>query len=501
MHIQVIQGALQETSADAIVVNLFEGVTTPGGATGAVDRALGGQISELIQQGDFRGKRKEVTVLYTRGALPAPRVILVGLGKAEAFTLEGVREAAALAVQQARKLGVTSLATLVHGAGVGGLDPQAAAEATVEGSLLGLYRFTEFKTTDEENHKPDLETLLLVEFDAAKLDAMRAGAQTGEILASATNFARDLINRPANVATPSHLAAEAQRIAAETGLRCTVLTPEEMETIGMHLLLSVARGSHEPARFIILEHNAERTDLPTVALVGKAITFDTGGISLKPAEGMEAMRSDMSGGAAVLGAMYAVARLNLPLRVIGLVPATENMPGGRATKPGDIVRSLKGLTVEIINTDAEGRLILADALTYAGRFNPKAMVDIATLTGACVIALGHAAAGVMGDDELVNKLRAAGERSGDRVWPLPLFEDYKEQIKSDLADLKNVGGRPGGALTAGMFLKQFVPDGIVWAHVDMAGMGLEEKGRPHVPKGGAGYGVRLFVDLLRNWRE
>ncbi len=500
MHINVVQGTLQDMSAGAIVVNVFEGVTNPGGATGAVDRALNGQISELLQQGDFCGKRKEVTVLYTRGALPAPRVILVGLGKAEALTLEGVREAAAVAANQAHKLGVTSLATIVHGAGVGGLDAQAAAEATVEGTLLGLYRFNEFKTRDEDNQKPELETLTLVEYDAAKLDAMRAGALTGEILAQATNFARDLINRPANVATPSHLAAEAQRIAAETGLRCTVLTPEEMEAIGMRLLLSVARGSHEPARFIILEHNAERTDLPTVALVGKAITFDTGGISLKPSEGMEAMRSDMSGGAAVMGALYAAARLNLPLHVIGLIPATENMPGGRATKPGDIVRSLKGLTVEIINTDAEGRLILADALTYAGQFKPQAVVDIATLTGACVIALGHAAAGVMGDTELVEKLRAAGEHSGDRVWPLPLFDEYKEQLKSDLADLKNVGGRPGGALTAGMFLKQFVPDDVAWAHVDMAGMGLEEKGRPHVPKGGAGYGVRLFVDLLRNWR-
>ncbi len=500
MQITVVQGAIQETHADALVVNLFEGVTTPGGATGAVDRALGGQISEVLRSGDFRGKRKEAMVLYTHGALPTPRVILVGLGKAEALSLEIVREAAAVAANQARKLGLTSLATIVHGAGVGGLDAQAAAEATVEGTLLGLYRFTELKTVEEDNHKPDVENLILVEYDAEKLEALRLGAQTGEILAQATNLARTLVNRPANIATPAHLAAEAQRIAAETGLRCTVLTPEEMQVLGMHLLLSVARGSHEPARFIILEHNAEREDLPAIALVGKGITFDTGGISLKPSEGMEAMRSDMAGGAAVLGAMYAVARLNLPLRVVGLVPATENMPGGSATKPGDIVRSLKGLTVEIINTDAEGRLILADALTYAGTFKPQAVVDIATLTGACVIALGNAAAGVMGDAELVEKLRAAGDRSGDRVWPLPLFEEYKEQLKSDLADLKNVGGRPGGALTAGTFLKQFVPDGVVWAHVDMAGMALEEKGRPHVPKGGTGYGVRLFVDLLRNWR-
>ncbi len=499
MQITVVQGAIQDVQADAIVVNLFEGVTEPGGATGAVDRALSGQISDVIRSGDFRGKRKEVLVLYTRGAVPAPRVILVGLGKAEAFSREVVREAAAVAANQARKLGLTSLATVVHGAGAGGLDAQEAAEATAEGTLLGLYRFAELKA-EEENHKPDLEQVMLVEYEAEKLEALRLGAQAGEILAQATNLARTLVNRPANIATPSHLAAEAQRIAAETGLRCTILTPEDMEALGMRLLLSVARGSHEPARFIILEHNAEREDLPAVALVGKGLTFDTGGISLKPSEGMEAMRSDMAGGAAVLGAMYAVARMNLPLRVIGLVPATENMPGGRATKPGDIVRSLKGLTVEIINTDAEGRLILADALTYAGTFKPQAMVDIATLTGACVIALGNAAAGVMGDADLVEKLRTAGERSGDRVWPLPLFEEYKDQLKSDLADLKNVGGRPGGALTAGTFLKQFVPDGVTWAHVDMAGMALEEKGRPHVPKGGTGYGVRLFVDLLRNWR-
>ncbi len=498
MRIEVVAGRIEEQPAQAIVVNLFEGTTSPGGATGAVDRALGGQIQAIIEAGDFKGKRDEMIVLYPpKGALPAQRVLVVGLGKPEKFTLDGVRYAAAVAARKARALGVTHVHTVMHGAGAGGIEPRRAAEAVVEGTLLGLYRFRELKT-ERDDDPPDVEALTLVEFDAAQVEAMREGARVGRIIAESTMLARDLSNRPANIATPAHIAQVARQVAEETGLRYRLLDKAKMEALGMHLLLSVNQGGGEPAQMVILEHNAE-SDLPTVALVGKGITFDSGGISLKSGSGMARMKGDMSGAAAVLGAMVAVAQLDLPLRVIGLMPLTENMPDAHATKPGDVFRSLKGLTVEVINTDAEGRLILADALTYAGEFHPDAILDIATLTGARSVALGAHAAAVLGDERLIARLREAGETTRERVWPLPLFEEYGEQLKSEVADLKNVGGRPAGVITAAYFLSRFVPDGVPWAHLDIAGLDAVDKDKSYRVKGATGFGVRLFVETLRHW--
>jgi leucyl aminopeptidase len=498
MQINVVTGALQTVTAQAIVVNLLEGVTVPGGATGAVDQALGGQIQALIAGGDFRGKRNEIAVLYPNGAIPAQRVILVGLGKREKFTPDVIRQAAGTAAKKARDLGVMHLHTIIHGAGIGGIEPELAAEATVEGTVLGLYRFHELKTQLEEA-RPDLQTLTLVEFDAARVPALEAGARAGQIVAESTLLARDLENRPANVATPTHIAEAAERMAAETGLRCEILDKATLEALGMNTLLAVNRGGNEPARMVILEHNAGRDDLPVVALVGKGITFDTGGISLKPSADMHRMKGDMGGAAAVIGALRAAALLDVPLRVVGLAPLTENMPDAQATKPGDVVRSLKGLTVEILNTDAEGRLILADALTYAGTFGPAAVFDIATLTGARVLALGEHAAAVMGDEALIARLRAAGDATYERVWPMPLFEEYGEQLKSTTADVANIGGRPAGCITAGFFLSKFVPDDTPWVHIDIAGLDQIEKDLPYTPKGATGYGVRLLVELLRRW--
>lgn len=498
MQIEVVTGALQTVAAQAIVVNLFEGVVVPGGATGAVDQALGGQIQALMAGGDFRGKRNEVVVLYPNGALPARRVILVGLGKREKFTPDVIRQAAGTAAKKARDLGVTHLHTIVHGAGLGGLSPELAAEVTVEGTLLGLYRFHELKTQLEEA-RSDLETLTLVELDAMRVPELEAGARVGRIVAESTLLARDLVNRPANIATPTHIAEAAEHMAEETGLRCEVLDKAALEASGMHTLLSVNRGGDEPARMVILEHNAGRDGLPVVVLVGKGITFDTGGISLKPGTDMHRMKGDMGGAAAVIGALRAAALLNLPLHVFGLAPLTENMPDARATKPGDVVRSLKGLTVEILNTDAEGRLILADALTYAGMFGPAAVFDIATLTGGRVVALGDHAAAVMGDETLIARLRAAGDATHERVWPLPLFEEYGEQLKSGVADVANIGGRAASSITAGYFLSKFVPDGVPWVHIDIAGLDQIEKDLPYAPKGATGYGVRLLVEMLRRW--
>ncbi|MCR4405364.1 MAG: leucyl aminopeptidase [Anaerolineae bacterium] len=509
MEIRVKAGSIQTEIAPLIVVNLFEGVTEPGGATGAVDRALGGQIRELISAGDFRGKRNETVVLYPGGAIPAQRVLVVGLGKEEKFDLDGVRQAAGAAAKKARELGVTRFSTIVHGGGRAGLNLEDAAQAVVEGTILALYRFREHKTEPAEDERPDIEAVTLVEFSAEKVPVVERGARTGQIIAEAVNMARDLVNQPANYATPAILAETAQKLAADFDLRCQVLDREQMAELGMGALLGVAQGSEQPPKFIILEHNADRDDrsadrsrqgLDTIVLVGKGITFDSGGISIKPGEHMEEMKADMAGAAAVMGALRAAAALDVPLHVVGLMPATENLPSGRAIKPGDVLKSLSGLTIEVISTDAEGRLILADALAYAQRYQPQAVVDIATLTGACVVALGEITTGLMGTDaDLVARIKAASAKTAEKVWELPLFEEYGEQIKSDVADVKNTGGRPAGTITAAFFLSKFAK-GMPWAHLDIAGKALTDKERnPYTPKGATGVGVRLFVQLLRDW--
>ena len=505
MEIRVVSGGIQSTKDELIVVNLFESTERPGGATGAVDQALGGAIREVIADGDFRGKRGEIAVFYPRGAIPASRVIVVGLGPQEKFTLQAVREAAAAAARKARDLGVQSFSSIIHGAGAGGFHLEQAAQALVEGTILGLYRYQELKNEDPD--RPDPERLTLVQFDATKVPAVEAGAQVGQIVAEAACLARDLVNRPANYATPSDLADLAMEIAGEFDtMRCQILDEEDASELKMGSFLGVAQGSDEPAAFIVMEHNPGRQDLDTVVLVGKGITFDTGGISLKPSEKMDRMRGDMGGGAAVLATMLAIGQLELPLHVVGLVPATENMPGGRAYKPGDVLLAMNGKTIEVLNTDAEGRLILADALAYAKGFQPKAVVDLATLTGACVVALGRGmAAGLFcTDDNLRARLQAASEASGERTWPMPLYDEYLDSLQSLSADLANVGGdRFGGVGVSAMFLKQFAED-YPWAHLDIAGMSFEERPgtskRPaHLQKGGTGFGVRLLVQFLRDW--
>jgi len=504
MEIKVVAGGIQTTADELIVVNLFEGVPQPGGATGAVDQALGGAIKAAIASGDFRGKKGETLVLYPGSAMPAARVLVVGLGPQDEFTPDTVRWAAAVAAQKARDLGVPSFSSIVHGAGAGGLALETAAQALVEGTILGLYRYQELKNKPPERRDP--ERLTLVQFDATQVPAVEAGARQGEVVASAACLARHLVNRPANYATPSDLANVALDIASRfDAMRCQVLTEEDVAELEMGAFLGVAQGSDEPAAFLIMEHNPNREDLDTVVLVGKGITFDSGGISLKPVERMDRMRGDMAGGAAVLATMQAVGELDLPLHVVGLVPATENLPSARAYKPGDVLTAMNGKTIEIISTDAEGRLILADALAYAARFEPQAVVDLATLTGACVVALGRAgAAGLFGtDDDLKARLQAASQATAERIWPLPLFDNYLDALESLTADLTNSGGRYGGVGTSAMFLKQFA-EGYPWAHLDIAGMSFEERSaspkRPaYLQKGGTGFGVRLLTQFLSDW--
>ncbi len=497
MKLSVQQGNIQDSQADTVIVNLFQGVQHPGGATGAIDRALDGAVSEIITNGDISGKLGEVAVLYPRSLLPARRVLLAGLGQADNFDLQGVRKAAAAAIVKAKELGSGSVATIVHGAGIAGLPVAEAAQATIEGSLLALYQYAAEKQEEEKEHK--IESLTIVEYSADKISEIEEGMRVAEATTSGVYLARDLVNMPPNVATPTKMAESAAEIAAEHQMRITIGDRAWAAERDMGAFLAVAKGAGEPPKFIVLEHNPTRDDLATIVLVGKGITFDTGGISIKPTQGMGLMKSDMAGAAAVLGAMKAVGQLDLPLHIIGIAPCTENMPDANAYRPADVIRASNGKTIEIISTDAEGRMVLADGLVYAKRFKPAVVIDLATLTGAVEVALGRGmAAGLFStEDSIRDKLMAAGDVTNERVWPLPLWSDYREAIKSDVADMKNSGGKAGGVATSAIFLKEFTD--YPWAHLDIAGMALSSKSQGFTPAGGTGFGVRLLTEFLRSW--
>lgn len=495
MKISVKQGDITKTKHDAIIVNLFEGAKKPDGATAAVDKALGGLISRIIKRGDFTGKLNQTLLLPVVDGVGAERVLVIGLGKQEDFNIDRIRQVAAKSAKTLKELGAKHPATVLHGAGAGNIAADQAAQAIAEGLILGLYTFKRYKSEKDDNNK-EISEVTIVEYDAARIDAIKQGIGRGEAMAKAGCLARDLAVTPSSDMTPSIMADAAKKAAKETGLSFKALGLKDMEKLKMGGILGVSRGSREEPKLIILEHNGTKKKVKPIILVGKAITFDSGGISIKPSQGMEQMKYDMSGGAAVIGAMTAIARLKLPLHVIGLVPASENMPGGKAFKPGDVLTAMNGKTMEIISTDAEGRLILADALSYACTLKPSMIVDIATLTGACAVALGPEAIGLMGtDDALIDKLRKASEMTGERAWPLPLWDEYAEMIKSDIADMKNTGGKDGGAITAGCFLKKFVEKDIPWAHLDIAGTAWNSKDKPYLPKGPSGIGARLLAEF------
>lgn len=508
MEITVELGDITKIETEAICLGIFQGVQRPGGAAGAVDKALGGVLSELLGDGDFSCKKGEVFVLRTHGQIGAKRVLLVGLGPAEKFSADVVREVSAAAARAAKSL--SELTTIAHGAGIGGLDPHTAAQATVEGTILGLYRFEKFKKPEEPIK---LERLRIIEHSAEKLEQLKRGARHGQIIAESACFARDLANEPGQSLPPRELARHAQDLAQELGLRCEVFDEKVLEELGMGGILSVGKGSDEPPRLIVLEYTPHPAPSPVkgegrgesasrpIVLVGKGITFDSGGISIKPREGMEAMKYDMSGAAAVLGAMRAIALLKLPVAVVGLIAAAENLPSGKAIKPGDVIKISNGKTVEVTNTDAEGRLVLSDALVYAQKYSPQAVVDLATLTGACTIALGKEAAGLFSNDEaLAQKIQRAAQQTGERVWLLPLYEEYKEIIKSEIADIKNSAnkGPQAGAAVGAIFLREFVS--YPWAHLDIAGVAYDVESRLYYAKGATGYGVRLLTQLLQSWQ-
>ena len=491
MEIKIIVGDIAQIEADAIVVNLFEGVEQPGGATAAVDKALGGAISSLISRGEIKGKFGEVSIVHTFGKLPAGIVAIAGLGKRQDFNVDRIRGITGDFCRALRKLNCHKIATILHGAGIGGIELEASAEAIAEGALLGLYGFTKYKKPEYE----DIEEILLAVREKGNVPILETAIGKGKLVAEATNLARDMVNEPANYMTPGQMAEAAKEIASKYNLEFKVFDREDMETMGMGALLGVAKGSNQPPKLITLSYKGDKRSKKAVGFLGKGITFDSGGISIKPSEGMNEMKDDMAGAATVMTAVVAIAQLKPKINVTAVVPATENLPSGTALKPGDILKAMNGKTIEVVNTDAEGRLILADALSYAQKLGLSSLIDLATLTGACRVALGTLYSGVFSNDQdLADKVLKAAKGTGEKMWQMPMPEEYKEQIKSEIADVKNIGNRYGGAITAALFLAEFAAN-TPWVHIDIAGTASSTKESGYIVKGATGVGVRTLVEL------
>ncbi len=494
MEIKVIAGNIAEIEAGAIIVNFFEGTPHLGGDIATIDRALDGVISQLISQGEIKGKLNEITIIHSLGKLRATWVVIVGLGEPQKLSQDKVRGAMADACRFLRQKGVDDIATVAQGAGIAGISAESAVQAVTEGALLGVYSFRRHITKEAEHG--EIKQLTIVGSDGANLSSLEQGSDKGRVLAEAANLARDMVNEPANYMTPSHMAEMAAKLAENYGLELSVLEREQMQELGMGGLLGVAQGSRQPPKFIVLHYRGSDSNEIDMALVGKGITFDSGGISIKPSEGMAEMKGDMAGGAAVMAAVGALAQLKPKVNVVAIIPATENLPSENALKPGDVLAAMNGKTIEIISTDAEGRLILADALGYALKLGAKSVVDVATLTGACHVALGNICSGAFGNNqELVDRVIAAGAEAGELIWQMPMYDGYKEQIKSDVADIKNVGGKYGGAITAAQFLVEFVGD-TPWVHLDIAGTSMTDKEQAYLVKGATGVPVRTLVNLV-----
>ncbi|MFQ3662953.1 MAG: leucyl aminopeptidase [Chloroflexaceae bacterium] len=486
MEIVVKSGALLSEPSDLAVLACLE------------DTPLPAELAGLIESADFGGKARQQRLLYPRGVEGPKRVLLLGLGKAEKLSADGLRQAAATATRQAQELQVARLSFGLNGELA--LDPLRIGQALAEGFALGAYRFQRYRTDLSEEQKFTIAGATIVA--TAGVEALRAGAATGQAIARGVAYARDLVNTPPNDLPPAALGEAAIALGQRLGLTVTVLDKPQLIAGGFGGVLAVGQGSANEPRFIVLEYGAANEGAPTICLVGKGLTFDSGGLSIKPADSMKTMKADMSGAAAVFGALQVVAELKLPLHVVGIVPAAENMPSSTAFRPDDVITTLSGKTVEVLNTDAEGRIVLADGLHYAQQYKPDAIIELSTLTGAIVIALGAHAIGMMAtSQELADRVSRAGEASGERVWQLPLWDEYREMLKSDIADMKNIGGRPAGSITAAAFLANFVGD-YPFVHLDIAGTAFAEKPtKPYDAPGATGVGVRLLSELLRDYAQ
>ena len=491
MEFSIKSGAPQTGASGCLVVGVYEPRKLSAAAAG-IDRTAKGYLARVVRRGDMQGKPGTTLLLHSVPGVAAERVLLVGLGRERDFLEKRYRESVAAAVRALNATGAEEATLHLTELAVGRRDSawKVAHAVTVAGECG--YRFTQMKSK-VEGDGPALRRLVL-NVDRAAEKRAAAGLVQGLALVQGMGLAKDLGNLPPNICTPAYLAGRARELAKRYRMKITVLERADMERLGMHTLLSVAQGSAQPPKLIVLEYRGGPKKAKPVALVGKGVTFDTGGISLKPGADMDEMKFDMCGAASVLGTLKAVGEMKLPVNVIGVIPATENMPGSRATRPGDVVKSLSGQTVEILNTDAEGRLILCDALTYVERYQPAAVIDIATLTGACVIALGHVASGLFAnDDALAREVNSAADTAHDRVWHMPLWDDYQEQLKSNFADFANIGGRPAGSVTAACFLARFTGK-FKWAHLDIAGTAWKS-GKE---KGSTGRPVPLLTQFLVN---
>jgi len=492
--------ALDKLSAGALILPFFckQGLE---GELIEFDKKISGAIKQALKRGDFSGKFGTIQLIHPLSG-KSERIVLTGLGDKRKATREIIRQAVSAAINSLKTVQCADAAILVPE--IDSIDGKDLGQIISETAILSAYEFSQYKKNDEKKKTVLKEICVLANKD--NLGVIRSGGEIGEKIAFAVCLARNLANEPANIVTPATLANEAVKMAKQNKIKHKILEQKDMKRLGMGAILGVAKGSDEPAKFIILEYAPKfkiqnsKFKIPTIVLVGKGITFDSGGISIKPSQSMDEMKYDMAGGATVIGAMQAAAQLKLPINLIGLIPSTENLPSGTAQRPGDIVRAMNGKTIEVLNTDAEGRMILADALVYAKKYNPDAVIDFATLTGAIVVAIGEHASGLFSNNEKLEKnLKKAGEAAGERVWPMPMYDEYFEQIKGDLADIRNIGGKEGGPITAAKFLEQFVD--YPWAHIDIAGTAWTAKPKPYRPKGATGVGVRLIIEFLRNWQK
>ncbi|HUE75630.1 MAG TPA: leucyl aminopeptidase [Chloroflexota bacterium] len=491
MNVEVTGQPASAVDADVLVVPIFEKESI-GGVLTAIDQALGGLIQRAVDAREITGKLHELTPILGATGVSARRVLVLGAGEREKFSSRRMRTIAGVGARAASRRRAESVALLLPEQ----IDADEEAQAAVEGFTHALFDPGQYKTTREEDRR-DITHLVVASAEATVAQA-RAAAERGRIVAEATNTIRRLANEPGNILTPLEFARAAREAAEPLGLVVEVLDQDKLAELGMGAILGVARGSDQPPCLIVIRYQSGRAGGPTLGLVGKGVTFDTGGISIKPAERMQEMKFDMCGAAATLGAMLAIGQIKPMIDVIAVMPMVENMPSARAMRPGDVLRTLNGKTIEVVNTDAEGRLILADALTYAQQLGATHLVDLATLTGACIVALGNDVVGVMGrSDDWVKQVLAAADRAGERMWQLPLDEEYFDQIKSDIADMKNSGGRGGGAITGAKLLEQFVEEAVPWVHLDIAGPASTERDRPYQSKGPTGIGVRTLVELTR----
>ena len=501
MNIKVSHVDLLSYKGDALIVNLFEKLKKPGGATGAVDAALGGVISGLIRDGQIKGKLEEATVVPTYGNLPVKKVIVVGLGSKKDFDLDRVRRVTAAGCRAAQAAGASRVATILHGAGAGGIDPRDAAQAVAEGAKLGLYRFDKYLNIPKEDRPAQVKELTIVERDKAKGAALKRGVTQGQIMADAGLFARDLINEPPNVVFPREMAKRARAALKDLPVSVRVLGRKDLDRLKMGAYIGVTIGSVQEPQLIVMTYRGNPKSKKALALVGKGVTFDSGGLSLKPSSSMTGMKGDMSGAANVIAAMTAIGKLKPKVNVTAYAPCVENMPDGAAQRVDDIRTAMNGKTIEIANTDAEGRLILADTILYAKKQGCEALIDIATLTGACVMALGEVRSGAFTNDEkLLGKLKAASDKTGEKLWHMPTDDEYKELNKSEVADIKNVGGRYAGATTAALFLGFFVED-TPWVHLDIAGTYTYDKPRSYYPTGATGQVTRTLVQFVLDHKQ